>query len=205
MVAFAMLLAQVNGIIVSPATSNFNMINPVATGRHRNVLHVAYAVMFVVGGICGASVYGAVLSSFKHPRHHFFRHITFFVIVGATVLCNWFLDDKCFGCGCLCHFTLGLFSLPLVPLCLECAAELTYDLSQDFSTGLLFSLGSLFFIFFNYTSTASENIANPDTEVSKWYGIIYGLLAATFSILSKGIYRRYQYDQKSHKSVFPFK
>src|SRR5690349_10468092 len=51
---------------------------------------------------------------------------------------------KSFALICIVFGALGFFLLPLMPICIECAALCTYPVPEEISTGVLMMIGNLF-------------------------------------------------------------
>lgn len=100
-----------------------------------------FSAVFLVAGILSSGVIGVIL-----VRTHAYRLILKLLLLGASASATYFIIILRPNMEYPLAVSIGLmgfFLLPLMPVTFECAAECTYPIRAEWSTGLLLCLGNV--------------------------------------------------------------
>ena len=126
MLGFANTYGSVSGILV------------VALGYNDDVSSL-FGIMFIVGAIVGAAVFGTLVEIFK-----MYKSATI-IICGMGALASAFVEYSLYiesiVLACISFVFTGA-ALALLPVGIDFAVELTYPVAESISTGLLMSTGN---------------------------------------------------------------
>jgi len=153
---------------------------------------VVFSLAYLTGGLVGAFLFGLAVAPHSY---HSARKVGFILMVFAMIFFDIWWHDKLSSRKSFpeaAYFVFGLVVLPLTPLCLETAAEITYDTPEEFSSGTLFSFGSIGAIAM-YTLLSSEKRLADNGHLLPKYAIYHSLLAVLgciFACMTYGLYRR---------------
>uniref|UniRef100_A0A7S2Y066 Major facilitator superfamily (MFS) profile domain-containing protein n=1 Tax=Fibrocapsa japonica TaxID=94617 RepID=A0A7S2Y066_9STRA len=191
MLSFAFLMSLIYGLLAAAAVDT--LIIDYNFSRKDMVLFLSVTA---AGGMFGIYVYGGFLAVM--PSYHPMRKIGYLLSIPTVLFFDWWLDDSTAKCGTVGFFVLGMTLLPLLPITLETAAEITYDVPFEFVSGIMFSFGYLFTIGTYFMMTKIPPAKIDFFMLTPWYKLICLCLAgaaASFSILAFGKYNRRHVDE----------
>ena len=100
-----------------------------------------FGALIIGCGLLGAAIVGPILDA-THAYNKMLKAGLFTAFAG-TVFMLLMLRPGHFALVAVAFGVLGLVMLPLLPVCMECAAECTYPVSEDASSGLMLFAGNL--------------------------------------------------------------
>ena len=199
LLAFAFGIGSVNAFLTE--------LNSIATAIGYSVTDVAFiGSSIVVTGLFGAVVFGVIADITK-------RYKTVLLIAGvsATGFYIWFSVNNMYqrtdahfimAMVAICFF--GFFAIPLVPILLEMASELTFPVPESFSSSLMFGCGTMFSGIFIFICEALKQTAvdskTGQTVVismqnSMWFCMSMFLCSVFFAVIAKPNYKRMTHEK----------
>ena len=103
---------------------------------------------------------------------------------------------------------IGFFGIPLVPIMLEMACELTYPVPESFSSSLMFGFGNLMSVIFIFISEAlKQTQIDPRSgrevvlsmQNSMWFCMSMLLTSVALACCVKPAYKRMEHEKNLHE------
>jgi len=157
-------------------------LSPINGSGFSGFLQIYALVAYGIGGSIGFGCYGVGLTS---KFYHSTRKAGFLIMLGVVIGCGYMLKSSRVTNIVCAYFGFGLTTLPLIPVSLVGAAEITFDLSEDIFTGLFFSWGNIGLVVI-YACLGDTAYGHQQMVA----GLVLGILAVVFSILSYGEHKR---------------
>lgn len=96
--------------------------------------------MFIVSGLLGSFVLSEYVE--KTKAYKSVMVITGIVSVGSYALQMGMLLLESFGLLLVAIFLMGFFTIPLIPISMDFACEITYPIDETFASGLILASGA---------------------------------------------------------------
>ena len=172
----AMRLIWTFGLVIAFANTYGSIIGILVNALgYKDNLASLFGVVFIVGSIAGAAVFGTIVELNKNYKS------AIVIICGMGAIASVFVEvsmyiDSAVMAGI--SFVFNGASLAILPVGIDFAVELTYPVAEVVSTGLLMSMGNFIGLFL---TLALGFIIGKYDEAGAW--VAMGVLSAT-SILS---------------------
>jgi len=193
LMSFSILYGLLTALIVTTVSSVLDF----TSGQGADI-PLTYLVLLVAGGLCGNILYGFCFQ--LRPPPHVVRKIGFVVAAGATIFLGFTVSSRSLILCGLAFFLMGLVAFPLLPICLEAAAETTYDLPEEIFTGMLLLFGNICFVVI-FMTLILEGGGSFTLEMAfyRYDSIVLMVIGAILALFSGGPYER-TYAERSHSS-----
>ncbi|KAG2379006.1 hypothetical protein C9374_007644 [Naegleria lovaniensis] len=186
-------------------------LNSIATPQGYSVNEVAFmGISFVATGLLGAALFGVAADITKR-----YKLILLIAGIPAAGCYVWFSvnnlairTDTHFILAMVSICLIGFFGIPLVPIMLEMACELTYPVPESFSASLMFGIGNLMSVIFIFISEAlKQTQIDPRSgrevvlsmQNSMWFCMSMLLCSVALACLVKPVYKRMEHEKKLHE------
>jgi MFS family permease len=131
-----------------------------------------FGALLIGCGLGGAAVVGPLMD--KLQAYNRMLKVGLAAAFGATIFMLLSLRPNNYAMLCGSFGVLGCCMLPLLPLCMECAAECTYPVSEDAASGLMLFAGNLVGIIMIFS--VGELIADEYSTVFNKASIVLAVL-----------------------------
>jgi len=140
---------------------------------------------FVFGTLFGTFLYGMAMT---FNGYHSTRKIGSFALVFALLFYEcWIAFHGTSAYPQVGYFIFASIGMPLVPVSLITAAEITYDVPEEFFVGMLFSLGNIGIIL-KY-ALCGQDIQDSSIQ-NRTIQVIIAIIGCFISCQSRGLYKR---------------